>query len=107
MRPLTYHNKYEKGDETLKKKYDHLTKRAVLYARVSGDDRGKEGRNLIGQIEMCREFAQERGWSIVEEISEDDRGASGASFELPELSRIIDIAHKGRLMSWLFGKLIV
>ena len=28
-------------------------KRAVLYARVSSDDRGKEGRNLAGQLEMC------------------------------------------------------
>jgi site-specific DNA recombinase len=79
----------------VKKQRDYLAKRAVLYARVSGDDRGKEGRNLIGQIEMCREFAQDRGWSIIEEIAEDDRGASGASFELPELSRIIDMAHDG------------
>jgi len=79
----------------LKKKSESLTKRAVLYARVSGDDRGKDGRNLNGQIEMCREFAQERGWSIVEEIAEDDRGASGASFELPELSRILDMAQDG------------
>ncbi len=71
------------------------TKRAVLYARVSSDDRGKEGRNLAGQLEMCREFAIENGWQIVAELAEDDRGASGASFELPELNHARDMAQKG------------
>ena len=47
--------------------------RAVLYARVSSDDRGKEGRNLAGQLEMGREYAQERGYAIVAELAEDDR----------------------------------
>jgi hypothetical protein len=28
-----------------------MIKRAVLYARVSGDDRDKDGRNLGGQLE--------------------------------------------------------
>ncbi|HKZ41750.1 MAG TPA: recombinase family protein, partial [Candidatus Hodarchaeales archaeon] len=70
-------------------------KRAVLYARVSSDDRGKEGRNLAGQLEMCRDFALENGWQIVAELAEDDRGASGASFELPELDRLRDMAQKG------------
>jgi len=70
-------------------------KRAVLYARVSSDDRGKDGRNLAGQLEMCREFALENGWQIVAELSEDDRGASGASFELPELNHARDMAQKG------------
>ena len=64
----------------------------MLYARVSRDDRGKDCRNLTGQIEMCREYAEDRGWRIVKELSEDDRGASGASFELPELSRALEMA---------------
>ena len=34
-----------------------MTKRAVLNARVSGDDRGNDGRNLAGQLDMCREYA--------------------------------------------------
>jgi site-specific DNA recombinase len=72
-----------------------MKKRAVLYARVSGDDRGKEGRNLEGQLEMCREYALERGLRIVAELSEDDRGASGASFELPTLGEVLDKAEAG------------
>ena len=70
-------------------------KRAVLYARVSSDDRGKEGRNLAGQLEMCRDFALDNGWQIIAELAEDDRGASGASFELPELNHARDMAQKG------------
>ena len=66
--------------------------RAVTYARVSGDDRGKEGRNLTGQLEMCREYALQQGWKIVAELAEDDRGASGAAFELPQLTKVREMA---------------
>lgn len=72
-----------------------MTKRAVLYARVSGDDRGNDGRNLAGQLDMCREYALEQDWRIVAELAEDDRGASGASFELPQLNRIREMATGG------------
>jgi len=66
--------------------------RVVTYARVSGDDRGKEGRNLSGQLEMCREYALQQGWTIIAELAEDDRGASGAAFELPQLNKIREMA---------------
>jgi site-specific DNA recombinase len=66
--------------------------RAVTYARVSGDDRGKEGRNLTGQLEMCREYALQQGWKIVAELAEDDRGAPGAAFELPQLNKVREMA---------------
>ena len=71
-----------------------MAKRAVLYARVSGDDRHNEGRNLVGQVAMCREYAQERGYEIVAELAEDDRGASGAAFELPRLNELRRLAEK-------------
>jgi DNA invertase Pin-like site-specific DNA recombinase len=72
-----------------------MTKRAVLYARVSGDDRGNEGRNLAGQLEMGREYAQENGWEIVAELAEDDRGASGADIDLPQLTKVREMADAG------------
>ena len=50
-----------------------MTKQAVLYARVSSDDTAKDGRNIRGQIEMCREYTLRCGWQIVAELSEDDR----------------------------------
>jgi len=67
-------------------------KRAVLYARVSGDDRQNEDRNLLSQLDMCRSYAAERDWQIVAELHEDDQGASGAEFELPQLNRIRELA---------------
>ena len=72
-----------------------MKKRAVLYARVSSDDRGKDGRNLAGQLDMCREYAHEHGWHVVADLAEDDRGASGASFDLPQLDRVREMAHDG------------
>ena len=72
-----------------------MQKLAVLYARVSGDDRHREGRNLLGQLQMCREFAQEQSYQIVAELHEDDRGASGAAFELPQLNLVRDMAQRG------------
>jgi site-specific DNA recombinase len=70
-------------------------KQASLDARVSGDDRSKEGRNLAGQLEMGREYAQEHGYQVVAELPEDDRGASGAEIDLPELNRVRDMAQAG------------
>lgn len=69
-----------------------MTKRAILYARVSSDDTGKDSRNLTGQLDMCRAYALERGYTIAAELHEDDRGASGAALELPELNHVCDMA---------------
>ena len=41
---------------------------------------------------MCREYAQKRDYQIMAELPEDDRGASGASFELPQLAQIREMA---------------
>jgi site-specific DNA recombinase len=72
-----------------------MPQRAVLYARVSGDDRHTEGRNLAGQLALGRQYAIEHGYTIVAELAEDDRGASGAAFELPQLNRVRELAQAG------------
>lgn len=72
-----------------------MTKRSVLYARVSGDDRDKDGRNLQGQLDMCRKYALDRGWAIVAELAEDDRGARGADWDLPMLNKALKMARTG------------
>ena len=85
-----------------------MNSRAVTYARVSGDDRVKDGRNLSGQLDICREHALKKGYMIVAELSEDDRGASGVSFELPALNQALEMAKNGEFvmvfranMSWV------
>ena len=70
-------------------------KRAVLYARVSSNDQTNDGRNLAGQLDMCREYAQQNGWQVVAELPEDDRGVSGHEINLPQLNRVRDMAAAG------------
>ena len=72
-----------------------MSKRAVIYARVSYDDRPNEDRNLEGQIEDGRAYCREKGYRIVAELPEDDRGASGASWDLPMLNQALDMARAG------------
>ncbi len=72
-----------------------MSKRAVLYARVSYDDRDTDGRNLQSQLDMGRERCAEKSYRIVAELSEDDRGASGADFDLPQLNKALEMARAG------------
>lgn len=69
-----------------------MTKRAVTYARVSYDDSGTDGRNLDSQQEMCRDYIARQGYTLVDEIREDDKGASGADDDLPGLNRVFEYA---------------
>jgi site-specific DNA recombinase len=75
-----------------------MNKRAVIYARVSYDDRKRsEGLNLDSQLEMGREYADEHGYTIVAELPEDDRGVSGADLDLPKLTEALEMARAGEL----------
>lgn len=56
-----------------------MSKRAVIYARVSYDDRPNEDRNLEGQIEDGRAYCQERGYRIVAKLAEDERGPAAGT----------------------------
>ncbi len=70
-----------------------MSKRAVLYARVSGDDRAKTGgENLQDQLRVCREYAERKGYQVIAELAEDDRGISGATADPPQLSKALDMA---------------
>ncbi len=72
-----------------------MSKRAAIYARVSGDDTHNEGRNLEGQLAMGREFAQEHEYTVVREFAEDARGVSGADWDAPELQEALTAAQAG------------
>ncbi len=73
-----------------------VQERAILYARVSSDDRKNEGGNLKGQIEMGRSYAASNNYSIITELSEDDRGDSGYDIDLPQLNKVREMAHAGQ-----------
>ena len=67
--------------------------RAVLYARVSGDDHDEASR-LDAQIAMCREYAGKQGYTILHEFQED-KYSSGADLDLPHLNEALDLARDG------------
>jgi len=69
--------------------------RSLIYARVSYDDRDNDGRNLAGQLAMGREYCTKRGYQTVAELAEDDKGASGAEINLPQLSKAREMARAG------------
>jgi site-specific DNA recombinase len=72
-----------------------MTNRAVLYARVSGDDRQNATSSLQGQLDLCRDYALNQGWQIIAELAEDERGASGALYDLPQLNKALELAKAG------------
>ena len=70
-------------------------KRAVLYARVSGDDRKYATSGIESQLDDCRKYAAAQGYDVVGEFFEEpDKHTSGVDW-LPELDRIIKLAPSG------------
>ena len=67
--------------------------RAILYARVSGDDHD-EASKLDAQLAECREYAEEHGYTILHEFQED-KYSSGADLDLPHLNEVLDLARDG------------
>src|SRR5688572_30575525 len=69
-----------------------MTKRAILYARVSKDDRANATSSIESQLADCRRYAEQRGYTIVSEVFEDPgKHTSGADW-LPELDRLVRLA---------------
>ena len=72
-----------------------MNKRAILYARVSGDDRKYATSGIESQLADCRRYAAERGYTVVNEVYETpDKVTSGADW-LPELDRVLKLAQGG------------
>lgn len=70
-------------------------KRAVLYARVSDDDRRYMTSGIENQLNDCRQYALARGYEVVGEYFEDpNRLTSGADW-LPEIERVLELAERG------------
>jgi DNA invertase Pin-like site-specific DNA recombinase len=77
-----------------------VTKRVVLYARVSTTDQSP-----TMQLDELREFAARRGWKIVAEYT--DRGESGAKEGRPELDDLMARVRRGGVdvvLVWKFSR---
>ena len=53
-----------------------MSKRAVIYTRVSTDEQAEKGHSLPFQIEECRAYASRLGFQVVKEIIDNTSGAS-------------------------------
>lgn len=63
-----------------------MTKKAVLYARVSTDDQADKGYSLPSQVDAMRKYAEREGFEIVAEFQDDYSGATPIEFR-PEGSK--------------------
>lgn len=73
----------------------HVSKRAILYARVSGNEQAKKGYSLADQTDALRKWAVAEGYEVLEEIA--DEGWSGAYLERPGLDRVRDLVQEGSI----------
>ena len=53
-----------------------MSKRAVLYARVSTDEQADKGYSLPSQLDLCRKYAERLGFGVVTELTEEHSGAT-------------------------------
>jgi site-specific DNA recombinase len=67
--------------------------RAVLYARVSTEEQaGKDHYSIEAQLHEMRDYASEKGWSIVGEFV--DEGESGTKRDRPQLNAALSVTQK-------------
>jgi site-specific DNA recombinase len=71
----------------------HDPKRAILYARVSGEEHMKKGYSLLDQRDTLRVWCSENDYKIFEEV--EDGGYSGAYLERPGLDRVREMVNAG------------
>ncbi len=60
-----------------------MSKRAIIYARVSSDEQTKNN-SLPTQLEAMRQYAERQGFTIVQELRED---YTGTKLDRPEMSK--------------------
>ena len=69
--------------------------KAVIYARVSGDDSKMATSSIEAQLSDGRKYAAEKGYNLVGEFAETpDRQTSGADW-LPEIDKVVKLAQSG------------
>jgi len=68
-----------------------MTKKAVIYARVSTEEQAREGKTSIDyQIQRCGEYAASHGFAILEKFADSCSGAIPI-FERPQGDRVLEI----------------
>ena len=63
-------------------------KRAAIYVRVSTDEQAEKGYSLPSQLEACRRYADQFGYEVIGEFSDD---YSGRKLNRPGLDQVRDL----------------
>ncbi|MBI5353958.1 MAG: recombinase family protein [Chloroflexi bacterium] len=67
-----------------------MTKKVAIYARVSTDDQADKGYSLPSQLDGCRQYIVQFGYSVVAEFREDNSGAIPVT-ERPQGKRLTEM----------------
>ncbi len=67
-----------------------MTKRAVVYARVSTDEQAEKGYSFPTQLEAMRKYATEQGFTVSAEIQDDYSGAKLDRLGLARLRKMLE-----------------
>ena len=71
-----------------------MTKRVVIYTRVSTEEQAREGHSLEAQYDICAKFASSRNWNIVDHLQ--DAGKSGKSDNRTGFQKMIGYVRSGQ-----------
>ncbi|MDO9301422.1 MAG: recombinase family protein [Anaerolineales bacterium] len=67
-----------------------MTKKVAIYARVSTDDQADKGYSLPSQLDGCRQYIDQLGYSVVVEFREDHSGVTPVT-ERPQGKRLTEM----------------
>jgi len=73
-----------------------MTQRAVLMGRVSTEEQAEKGYSLPSQMEACRRYAEENGFEVVAEVTDDCSGAIPVA-ERPAGAQVYDMLREGQV----------
>ena len=59
----------------------------ILYARVSTDKQAEKDLSMPAQLQLMRDYARQRDWTVVEEFLEP--GASAKTADRPALQQLL------------------
>ncbi|MBN1665955.1 MAG: recombinase family protein [Anaerolineales bacterium] len=65
-----------------------MSKRAICYARVSTDEQAEKGYSLPSQLEACQLYAQQNGFTVTAEITDD---YTGTTLDRPGFNHLWDM----------------
>lgn len=81
--------------------------RVALYARISEDVTG-HGLKVADQMERCRQLADERGWTVVAELADNDISALKGDYRpgYAEVLRLVRLRQIDHVVVWQSSRLL-